>query len=59
MNLVKLQDTKLIYKNLLHCYIMKYNERQERQINEIIAFTVASERVTCLVLNLSKETPIL
>ena len=36
-----------------------YKQRQERQINEIITFTVASERVTCLVLNLSKETPVL
>ena len=46
-----------IQKSFAFLYIN--NERQERQINEIITFTVASDRVTCLVLNLSKETTIL
>ena len=47
MNLVKLQDTKLIYRNLLHFYT--------REIDETIPFMVASKRIKYLGINLVKE----
>ena len=42
MNLVKLQDTKLIYRNLEYLY--PNNEISEREIKASIPFTTASER---------------
>ena len=43
MNLVKLQDTKLMHRNLWHSY---KNERSEREIKE--TFTTATKRIKYL-----------
>ena len=56
VNSVKLQATKLIFRNLLHLYTLTMNERSEREIQETIPFTIASERVKYLGINLPKET---
>ena len=53
MNLVKLQDTKLIHRNLTFLYTN--NERSEREIMETIPFTIATKRIKYLGINLSKE----
>ena len=54
MNLIKLQDIKLIYRNLLHLYILTTHinrtrsEISEREIKQIIPFTIASKRIKYL-----------
>ena len=53
MNSVKLLDTKLIYRNLLHFYTN--NELSEREIKETIPSTIASKRIKYLGINLPKE----
>ena len=53
MNLVKLQDTKLIRRNLLHFYTL--NTISEREIKEIIPFTITSKRIRYLGINLPKK----
>ena len=53
MNLVKLQDTKLIHRS--HIFLYTNNERGEREIKEIIQFTIASKRIEHIVINLPKE----
>ena len=45
MNLVKLHDTKLMHRNLLHL-LYTNNERSEREIKETIPFTIATKRIT-------------
>ena len=54
MNLLKLQDTKLIHRNQFHLYTN--NERSEREIKKTILFTIASKRIKHLGINLPKET---
>ena len=54
MNLVKLQDTKLIHRNLLFLYTD--NERSGREIKETILFIIVSKRMKYLGINLPKET---
>ena len=54
MNLVKLQDTKLMHRNCLHSYTLTTN-CQKREIKETIPFTITSKRVKYLGINLSKE----
>ena len=55
MNIVKLQDIKSTHRNPLHSYtlIMK---KTEREIKEIIPFTIAMKRIKYLGIYLSKET---
>ena len=53
MNLVKLQDTKLIYRNLLHFY--KLTMKYQKEIKETIPFTITSKRIKYLGINLFKE----
>ena len=53
MNSAKLQDTKSIYRNHLHFYIL--TEKSEREIKESIPFTTARKRIKYLGINLSKE----
>ena len=53
MNLVKLQDTKLIHRNLLHSYAL--TTEKIREINETISLTVAPKRIKYLGVNLPKE----
>ena len=54
MDLAKLQDTKSIHRNHLHFYIL--TEKSEREITESIPFIIATKRIKCLKINLSKET---
>ena len=53
MNVVKSQDTKLIHRNQ---FLYTDNERSEREIREAIPFTIASERIKYLGVNIPKET---
>ena len=53
MNSVTFQDTKLIYRNVLHSYTLT---TKEREIKETIPFTIASKRIKYLEINLPKET---
>ena len=48
MNSIKLQDTKLIQRNLLYSYTLTKNERSEREIKETIPFTITSKRIKYL-----------
>ena len=54
MNLAKLQDTKSIYRNHFHFYILTI-KKLEREIKESIPFTTATKRIKCLGINLPKE----
>ena len=53
MNLVKLQDTKLMHRNLLHSYTLTMKDQKE--IKETIPFTIATKRIKYLGINLPKE----
>ena len=56
-NLLKLKNTKLIQRNLLHFYTCyANNKRSEREIQEAISFTIASKSIKYLGINLPKET---
>ena len=57
MNIVKLQDIKLIHRNPLHSYtlIMK---KTEREIEETIPFTIATKRIKYLGINLPLPTKV-
>ena len=50
MNLVKLQDTKLIHRNLLHFCILTMKDQKEKNI----PFTITSKRIKYLGINLPK-----
>ena len=54
MNMVKLQDIKLIQKFLAFLYTN--NEKTERDTKEAIPFTIAMKRIKYLGINLPKET---
>ena len=54
MNLANLQDTQSIHRNHLHFYIL--TEKSEREIKESIPFTIATEIIKYLEINLPKET---
>ena len=55
LEFIKLQDTKLIQRNLLHSYTVN-NKRSKREIKEAIQFITASKRIKYLIINLPKET---
>ena len=55
MNLVKSQDTKLIYINLLHFYALTTNQKE---IKERIPFTMTSKRIKYLGITLPKEAKV-
>jgi len=55
LNLVKLQDIKLIHRNPLYSYTLTI-KNSERNIKETFLFTVATERIKFLGINLPKET---
>ena len=55
MNLVKLQDTKLMHRNFSHFYILTMKD-QEIEIKEAIPFTITSKTIKYLGVNLPKET---
>ena len=52
MNLVKLQDTKLMHRNLLHSYILTMKDQKEKLNNPV---TIATERIKYLGMNLPEE----
>ena len=54
MNIVKLQDIKLIHRNALHSYILTM--RKQKEIKDTITFTIAMKRIKYLRINLPKET---
>ena len=54
MNIVKLQDKINTEKSLLFLYTN--NEKSEREIKETIPFTIVTERIKYLRINLPKET---
>ena len=54
MNIVKMQDIRLTQKSLAFLYTN--NEKTEREIKEIIPFTIAMKRIKYLGINLPKET---
>ena len=56
MNSVKLQDTKLTYRNLAFLYIN--NKLSEREIKKTIIFTITSKRIKYIEINLTKEVNI-
>ena len=51
MNSVNLQDTKLIYRNLLHFYTLTTNYQKDK----LISFTSVSKRIKYLGIHLTKE----
>ena len=51
MNIVKLQDIKLIYRNPLHSYTLTVEKTEKA-----IPFTIAMKRIKYLGINLPKET---
>ena len=53
MNLAKLQDTKSIHRNHLHVYTLTMKNQKEKKS---IPFTIATERIRYLGINLPKET---
>ena len=54
MNLVMLQDTKLIHRNLLHSYTLN-DKISERKIKEINSYSTATRRIKYLGINLLNE----
>ena len=50
MNIVKLQDIKSL------AFLYTNNEKIEREIKEIIPFTIATKRIKYLGVNIPKET---
>ena len=54
MNIVKLQDIKLIHRNPSHSYTVTM--RKQKEIKETISFTIAMKRIKYLGVNLPKET---
>ena len=50
--MVKLQDTKLIHRNLLHFYTLT---TKNREIKETIPFTITLKKIKYLGINLPKE----
>ena len=53
MNIVKLQDIKSTQKSLAFLY--SNNEKTEREINETIPFTIVTNRIKYLGINLPKK----
>ena len=55
MNLVKVLDIKLIYRNLVFVYkIYTNSELSEIEVKETITFTITSERMKYQGINLTK-----
>ena len=55
MNLAKQQDTKINTQKSL-AFLYTNNEKSEREIKESIPFTIATQRIKYLRINLPKET---
>ena len=55
MNSVKLQDTSLIYRNLLLFYTLIMNYQKEKAEKKKIPFKIASKRIKYLGINITNE----
>ena len=56
VNSVNLQGTRLIYRNLLHFYLLTINNKiSKREIKEATPFTNAAKRIKYLGISLPKE----
>ena len=55
MNIVNLQDIKLIHRYPLHSYI-RTMEKQKKIIKKTMSFTIVMKRMNYLGINLPKET---
>ena len=55
MNIIKLQDIKLIQRNPLHSYTLTIRKQKEK-LREKIPFTIATKRIKYLGIYLPKET---
>ena len=56
MNSVNLEGKKLIYRNLLHFYLLTINNKiSKREIKEATPFTNAAKRIKYLGISLPKE----
>ena len=53
MNIVKLQDIKLIHRNF--CILIHQQGKTEREIKETIPLTIVMKRIKYLGINLPKE----
>ena len=53
MNIVKLQDIKLIHRNPLHFYTLTM--KKQKEIKETMPFTIATKIIKYLGINLPKE----
>ena len=56
MNLVKSQDIKLIYRNLLYSYTLTTKKKTGREIKKTVSFTIATKIIKYLGMNLLKKT---
>ena len=60
MNLVKLQDTKLIHRNLLHSYTQKMKDQKEKLWKQSdLLWPKKKKKIEYLGINLYKEAKIL
>ena len=55
MNIVRLQDIKLIHRNPLHSYTLTMRKQKEK-LRKKIPFTIVMKRIKYLGINLPKET---
>ena len=55
MNIVRLQDIKLIHRNPMHSYTLTMRKQKEK-LREKIPFTIVMKRIKYLGRNLPKET---
>ena len=55
MNLVKVQDTKLIHTNPLHCYMLT-TKKQKEKLGKQSHSLLQTKRIKYLGINLLKET---
>ena len=56
MNIVKLQDIKLICRNPLNSYTLTMKKKTEREIKETIPFTITTKRTKYLgIIYLKKQ----
>ena len=57
MNIVKLQDIKLIPRNSLNSYTITV-KNQKKKFKETITFTITMKRIKCIEIKLPKKRPI-
>ena len=55
MNLVKLQDTKLIHRNIVHAYILAMRHQKEKLRKQFHLPPAKKKRIKYLEINLPRE----